>query len=121
MNNNGRTPELALRLEAAGWPIPERWTRLQSSYDLAQARLRRASKPLYGTPASLARRKCVAATMQTALSCRHLKHGILSGPECRRLRRRPQDCGRLPQFARSGGAARGHHWHQGFRCFAGTL
>lgn len=39
MNDNVRTPELALRLEAAGWPIAELWTRLQSASDLAQAHL----------------------------------------------------------------------------------
>ena len=32
------TPELALRLEAAGWSSAEFWMRLQSKYDLAQAR-----------------------------------------------------------------------------------
>jgi len=32
------TPELALRLEAAGWSNAESWLRLQSKYDLAQAR-----------------------------------------------------------------------------------
>ena len=121
MNNNVRTPELALRLEATGWPIAELWTRLRSASDLAQAHLRRASKPLDDTPASLARRKCVAATMQTALSCRHLKYGILSDPECRLLRRSPQDSGRRPQFARSSRAARGHPRHHGLRCFAGML
>ena len=51
MNNDVRTPELALRLEATGWPIAELWTRLQSASDLAQAHLRRASKPLDDTPA----------------------------------------------------------------------
>ena len=33
------TPQLALRLEAAGWPGAEFWMRLQSKYDLARARL----------------------------------------------------------------------------------
>ena len=32
------TPELALRMEAAGWSSAEFWMRLQSKYDLAQAR-----------------------------------------------------------------------------------
>ena len=36
------SPELALSMEAAGWPSAELWTRLQSTYDLAQARLRQA-------------------------------------------------------------------------------
>lgn len=32
------TPELARRMEAAGWSSAEFWMRLQSKYDLAQAR-----------------------------------------------------------------------------------
>ena len=32
------TPELALRMEAAGWSSAEFWMRLRSKYDLAQAR-----------------------------------------------------------------------------------
>ena len=32
------TPELALRMEGAGWSSAEFWMRLQSKYDLAQAR-----------------------------------------------------------------------------------
>ena len=32
------SPELALQLEAAGWSSAEFWMRLQSKYDLAQAR-----------------------------------------------------------------------------------
>jgi len=35
------TADLALRLEAAGWARAELWMKLQSSYDLAQARMRR--------------------------------------------------------------------------------
>ena len=35
-------PELALRLEAAGWATADFWVRLQSAYDLAQARRRKA-------------------------------------------------------------------------------
>ena len=35
------TPELALRMEAAGWPAADLWTRLQADYDLAHARRRR--------------------------------------------------------------------------------
>lgn len=38
------SPELALRMEAAGWASADLWIRLQSKYDLAQARLRLASK-----------------------------------------------------------------------------
>lgn len=34
------SPELALRMEAAGWASADLWIRLQSKYDLAQARLR---------------------------------------------------------------------------------
>lgn len=34
------TPELALRIEAAGWSKAANWMRLQSAYDLAQERLR---------------------------------------------------------------------------------
>jgi len=34
------SPELALRMEAAGWASADLWIRLQSTYDLAQARLR---------------------------------------------------------------------------------
>lgn len=34
------SPELALEMEAAGWPSADLWIRLQSKYDLAQARLR---------------------------------------------------------------------------------
>ena len=36
------SPELALRLEAAGWATADFWIRLQSEYDLAQARRRQA-------------------------------------------------------------------------------
>lgn len=32
------SPQLALRMEAAGWPGAEFWMRLQTRYDLAQAR-----------------------------------------------------------------------------------
>ena len=34
------SPELALKMEAEGWPSADLWIRLQSKYDLAQARLR---------------------------------------------------------------------------------
>ena len=36
-------PELAVRMEAAGWPSAQFWMRLQSRYDLAQARRRMAA------------------------------------------------------------------------------
>ncbi len=34
----GISPEMAIRLEMAGWSNAETWTRLQANYDLAQAR-----------------------------------------------------------------------------------
>ena len=34
------SPEMAIRLEKAGWSNAEFWLRLQAAYDLAQARLR---------------------------------------------------------------------------------
>lgn len=34
----GISPEMAIRLEKAGWSTAEFWLRRQSSYDLAQAR-----------------------------------------------------------------------------------
>jgi len=37
------SPDLAVRMEAAGWPSAEFWMRLQSRYDLAQARQRMAA------------------------------------------------------------------------------
>ncbi len=39
---NGRagiSPEMAIRLEKAGWSSADHWLRLQTAYDLAQARL----------------------------------------------------------------------------------
>jgi len=33
------SPEMAIRLEKAGWSTADQWVRLQSAYDLAQARL----------------------------------------------------------------------------------
>jgi len=35
----GISPEMAIRLEKAGWSNAEHWLRLQVAYDLAQARL----------------------------------------------------------------------------------
>jgi len=40
---NGRagvSPEMAIRLEKAGWSRADHWIRLQAAYDLAQARVR---------------------------------------------------------------------------------
>lgn len=37
------SPDLAVRMEAADWPSAEFWMRLQSRYDLAQARQRMAA------------------------------------------------------------------------------
>jgi addiction module HigA family antidote len=34
----GISPEMAIRLEMAGWSNAETWIRLQSNYELAQAR-----------------------------------------------------------------------------------
>ncbi len=39
----GISPEIALSLERIGWNDAEIWMRLQSSYDLAQARLEEAA------------------------------------------------------------------------------
>lgn len=36
---SGISPDMAIRLEKAGWPNADHWLRLQSAYDLAQARL----------------------------------------------------------------------------------
>ncbi len=36
----GISPELAIRLEKAGWSNADHWLRLQAAYDLAQARQR---------------------------------------------------------------------------------
>ncbi len=35
---SGISPEMAIRLEMAGWSNAETWTRLQANYELAQAR-----------------------------------------------------------------------------------
>jgi len=35
---SGISPEMAIRLEKAGWSNADHWMRLQASYDLAQAR-----------------------------------------------------------------------------------
>jgi addiction module HigA family antidote len=37
---SGISPEMAIRLEKAGWSNADHWLRLQTSYDLAQARQR---------------------------------------------------------------------------------
>jgi addiction module HigA family antidote len=36
----GISPEMAIRLEKAGWSNADHWLRLQTAYDLAQARQR---------------------------------------------------------------------------------
>ncbi|MCA9428854.1 MAG: HigA family addiction module antidote protein, partial [Candidatus Omnitrophica bacterium] len=36
--HSGISPEMAIRLEKAGWSNADHWMRLQASYDLAQAR-----------------------------------------------------------------------------------
>ena len=36
----GISPEMAIRLEKAGWSNADHWLRLQAAYDLAQARQR---------------------------------------------------------------------------------
>ena len=38
----GVSPEMAIRLERAGWSNADHWMRLQAAYDLAQARLNAA-------------------------------------------------------------------------------
>lgn len=35
----GISPEIAIRLEKAGWSNADHWLRLQTAYDLAQARM----------------------------------------------------------------------------------
>ena len=35
---NGISPDMAIRLEKAGWSNADHWLRLQTAYDLAQAR-----------------------------------------------------------------------------------
>ena len=35
----GISPEMAIRLEKAGWSNADQWLRVQAAYDLAQARL----------------------------------------------------------------------------------
>lgn len=36
--HSGISPEMAIRLEKAGWSTADHWLRLQTAYDLAQAR-----------------------------------------------------------------------------------
>ena len=40
IGQSGISPEMAIRLEKAGWSNADHWLRLQTSYDLAQARKR---------------------------------------------------------------------------------
>lgn len=37
-SQSGISPEMAIRLEKAGWSSADHWMRLQAAYDLAQAR-----------------------------------------------------------------------------------
>lgn len=37
--HSGISPEMAIRLEKAGWSNADQWLRMQTAYDLAQARL----------------------------------------------------------------------------------
>lgn len=39
----GISPEMAIRLEKAGWSNADHWIRVQAAYDLAQARMRESS------------------------------------------------------------------------------
>ena len=39
----GISPEMAIRLEKAGWSNADHWLRVQTAYDLAQARRRAAN------------------------------------------------------------------------------
>src|ERR1700683_587239 len=57
---SGISPEMAIRLEKAGWSNADHWLRMQATYDLAQARqhqgsikVRRYSPQLSGPVATL--------------------------------------------------------------------
>lgn len=56
------SPELALKMEAAGWPSADLWIRLQSKYDLAQARLRLEGKGSDPVPSARAVESAVTAS-----------------------------------------------------------
>lgn len=56
------SPELALKMEAAGWPSADLWIRLQSKYDLAQARLRLEGKGSDPAPSARAVESAVTAS-----------------------------------------------------------
>lgn len=58
------TPELALRMEAAGWLKAATWMRSQSAYDLAQAR--RRLERTGAIPAAAAPARQQASTMESA-------------------------------------------------------
>jgi len=47
----GLSPEMAIRLERAGWSNADHWMRLQAAYDLSQAR-RNAAAIKTGRPAA---------------------------------------------------------------------
>ena len=57
------TPELALRIEAAGWSKADTWMRLQSAHDLAQARRRLERTGAIPSAAAPARQQ--ASTMES--------------------------------------------------------
>ena len=44
----GISPEMAIRLEKAGWSNADHWMRLQTAYDLAKARKREATIKVSG-------------------------------------------------------------------------
>lgn len=56
------TPDLALRLEEAGWSPAERWLGMQTAYDLAQARRRRGMHGRVPTPQARATEPAAAAS-----------------------------------------------------------
>lgn len=56
------SPELALKMEAPGWPSADLWIRLQSKYDLAQARLRLEGKGSDPAPSARAVESAVTAS-----------------------------------------------------------
>lgn len=56
------TPDLALRLEEAGWSPAERWLGMQTAYDLAQARRRREAPGRSPAPQARATEPAAAAS-----------------------------------------------------------
>ena len=53
-SREGISPELASRLEAAGWSRRNLWLRLQAAYDEAQTRLRSERRELPAEPPPVA-------------------------------------------------------------------